>query len=101
MRQCSTCHGTYSPVQADGTLYFHACPPVVDKVTGVATPMPNARNENVPTLATLQPQIAAVPKSADQTYWTAVNTILATAIVAPGAGSTVVAAGQVAPVVGL
>lgn len=26
--ECQTCHGQYMPVQPDGTLYFHACPPL-------------------------------------------------------------------------
>ncbi len=25
---CGTCRGEYSDTQPDGTLYFHACPPV-------------------------------------------------------------------------
>lgn len=28
MTKCSSCNGTYTPVQADGTLYFHRCPPL-------------------------------------------------------------------------
>jgi len=27
MRKCNSCGGTYSPVQRDGMLFFHACPP--------------------------------------------------------------------------
>lgn len=26
--RCRTCGGIYDPVQADGMLYFHACPPL-------------------------------------------------------------------------
>jgi hypothetical protein len=26
--QCQTCGGVYSPLQADGTEYYHACPPL-------------------------------------------------------------------------
>jgi hypothetical protein len=26
--QCVTCGGTYTPVQPDGTQYFHRCPPL-------------------------------------------------------------------------
>lgn len=28
MTQCKACLGTYSPVQPDGTQYFHRCPPL-------------------------------------------------------------------------
>ena len=28
MVQCNVCGGRYEPVQADGCLYFHACPPL-------------------------------------------------------------------------
>ncbi|HLZ44703.1 MAG TPA: hypothetical protein VKQ05_03400 [Gemmatimonadales bacterium] len=28
MRSCNTCKGTYPDVQADGTSYFHQCPPL-------------------------------------------------------------------------
>jgi hypothetical protein len=30
MTKCTTCGGTYTQVQPDGTQYFHACPPVSD-----------------------------------------------------------------------
>jgi hypothetical protein len=26
--RCNTCGGAYDDVQADGTLYFHTCPPI-------------------------------------------------------------------------
>lgn len=29
MKRCNTCQGEYEPVQADGAIYFHACPPVL------------------------------------------------------------------------
>lgn len=46
--QCQTCGGTYADVQLDGSLYFHACPPIFDPThPTVVTPMPNARNENL------------------------------------------------------
>lgn len=58
--QCNSCGGVYRTVQADGTLYFHAChpdvmvtPPVVDADTkemttpAVFAARPNPRNENV------------------------------------------------------
>lgn len=28
MVKCKSCHGTYEPLLPDGTLYFHACPPL-------------------------------------------------------------------------
>lgn len=28
MLQCQSCGGTYAATQADGTLYFHRCPPL-------------------------------------------------------------------------
>lgn len=28
MTKCKTCGGTYQPIQADGTQYFHRCPPL-------------------------------------------------------------------------
>lgn len=28
MQQCAACGGTYQPIQADGTQYFHRCPPL-------------------------------------------------------------------------
>jgi hypothetical protein len=38
--QCNGCGGLYNDHQADGTLYFHACPDSV--------PVADRRNENVP-----------------------------------------------------
>lgn len=26
--ECLSCHGTYDPIQGDGVLYFHVCPPL-------------------------------------------------------------------------
>lgn len=28
MVECNACHGQYEPIQADGTQYFHRCPPL-------------------------------------------------------------------------
>lgn len=28
MQQCLTCGGVYSPIQTDGTEYYHVCPPL-------------------------------------------------------------------------
>lgn len=57
---CNACGGTYRDPQADGTAYYHACPPhkvttsaVVDPVTekvtspAIFTPTPTPRNENI------------------------------------------------------
>lgn len=70
MQKCSTCGGIYDPLLPDGMLYFHACPPVpklkvlqpggaiaiVDPplpagavlLQELAMPMPQGRDENVP-----------------------------------------------------
>lgn len=45
--KCPTCHGVYTPILPDGLLYFHACSPLVDEKTGVSSPRPGARDENV------------------------------------------------------
>lgn len=34
MVKCVSCNGVYTPVQADGTRYFHVCPPLVTYVDG-------------------------------------------------------------------
>jgi hypothetical protein len=69
MRQCNACGGVYAPIQADGTEYYHVCPPlyefvntdtgeIVPRDVAVATkdgskigtrelPRPNHRDENV------------------------------------------------------
>lgn len=44
---CVTCGGTYTDPLPDGTAYFHSCPPVVNVVTGVASPRDGHRDENV------------------------------------------------------
>jgi hypothetical protein len=55
MNKCSSCNGQYVPVQTDGTLYFHACPP------GTVNP----RDENVPsTLASDAKNIKLAGKGA-------------------------------------
>ncbi len=46
-KKCLTCGGVFDPVQADGTSYFHVCPPNVDKITSATAPRANARDENV------------------------------------------------------
>jgi hypothetical protein len=28
-KRCKACGGIYSPIQPDGSAYFHACPPIV------------------------------------------------------------------------
>jgi hypothetical protein len=45
--RCLTCRGEYDDVLPDGTLYFHACAPVINPGTGEPLPRPNRRNENV------------------------------------------------------
>ncbi len=44
--RCNTCLGEFDDVLPNGTLYFHACPPIVDARTGALSPRPNRRNEN-------------------------------------------------------
>lgn len=56
--KCTTCSGTYSPTQADGSKYFHACPPIANPAyqPDPAKPafnltqtieIPNKRDENL------------------------------------------------------
>jgi ssDNA-binding Zn-finger/Zn-ribbon topoisomerase 1 len=56
--KCNSCGGTYSQVQADGSRYFHACPPIPnpgyqpDPTKGAVVlqqtiERPNKRDENV------------------------------------------------------
>jgi hypothetical protein len=93
--QCVTCGGVYDDRDANGVLYFHACPPdrvttpaTFDLVTGllktpeVRTPTANPRNENVrPDLVYVNghPKIVARdPTDASrQTYTDATSFILA------------------------
>lgn len=109
MTQCKTCLGTYLSPQANGTRYFHACPPLTDEEVIAAlainvdrtkwTPLeaqtfaaasrvrPNARNENAPDVATLKPTIDAVPTGDPAKYWRTVNALRETSIVAAGTGT--------------
>lgn len=45
--RCSTCGGEYDDILPDGTLYFHACPPIFDPETDELIERPDARNENI------------------------------------------------------
>jgi len=45
--ECLTCRGQYYPIQADGSLYFHACPPLPGKTPVEFIPRPDARDENL------------------------------------------------------
>ena len=45
--KCQSCNATYSDVQPDGMLYFHACSPAPPNAQGVQAPLPNPRNENI------------------------------------------------------
>lgn len=73
-RRCNSCDGTYETVLADGTRYFHACPPIhrarvrrglVEQVVDLADVLPtddrlaevfvarlNHRDENVQVVGT-------------------------------------------------
>lgn len=47
--ECNQCHGVYQDVQADGAIYFHACPePRLDK-KGRPVPRVGGRDENIAT----------------------------------------------------
>ncbi len=43
--RCNSCQGTYRDTQADGTLYFHACPPTPNPLfqPDTAKPLPDPR----------------------------------------------------------
>jgi hypothetical protein len=45
--QCGSCGGTYSDTCPDGSLYFHACPPI--KLDTASNPLysPDRRDENL------------------------------------------------------
>lgn len=46
--RCLSCQGTYFDSSADGTLYFHVCPPWgYPDVNGIETALTSVRNENV------------------------------------------------------
>ena len=45
--RCNTCGGEYDDLLPDGYLYFHACPPVTDPVTGQVIERPEKRDENI------------------------------------------------------
>jgi hypothetical protein len=61
MTQCKSCGGTYTPVQADGTQYFHRCPPLslpelTAAVAGGKVTLPNGET----------PDMAVVRRSYDR-----------------------------------
>lgn len=91
MQQCKTCNGTYPDVQADGTRYFHACPPLSDAEvkTALALPADDA------VLTKLQrDQVAAAPRARanarDENITTTAPSKTAAPMKAPGAGVTTV-----------
>lgn len=54
MMRCNSCGGTYQPIQADGTEYYHSCPllpPTADAPEG--RERPNKRDESPVAHATL------------------------------------------------
>ncbi len=70
--RCNTCQGTYRDIAADGSLYFHACAPIVNPAfqPDSAKPLPdpretierpNKRDENITraSLAATTPAITA------------------------------------------
>lgn len=44
--KCLTCGGVYFSTNTDGTEYYHACAPVVNKL-GITTEIPEKRDENI------------------------------------------------------
>jgi len=47
MYQCGSCGGVYQDLMADGSLYFHACPPLEVDPRGRVVERPDKRNENL------------------------------------------------------
>jgi hypothetical protein len=47
--QCHGCRGVYADTQRDGSLYFHACPPLPPDDNGIEAERPNKRDENIAT----------------------------------------------------
>jgi hypothetical protein len=45
--RCNACRGTYTDTQADGSTYFHSCPPYHADQAGTLIPIVNPRNENL------------------------------------------------------
>lgn len=56
-RRCKCCGGEYSPVQSDGSLYFHACPP---------TTRPAERMEGVPPVKVVVTESEERPNKRDE-----------------------------------
>lgn len=46
-KRCVSCGGEYDQTLPDGYRYFHACPPVFNKVTGLHVERADKRDENV------------------------------------------------------
>jgi hypothetical protein len=44
--RCLSCGGRYDSEEADGSLYFHACPPLAVDSTGKVIERPDRRDEN-------------------------------------------------------
>lgn len=44
---CNSCQGVYSDVQADGSIYFHACPPLPPDKKGNVPDRADWRDENL------------------------------------------------------
>jgi hypothetical protein len=44
---CKGCSGAYHDTQNDGSIYFHACPPLPPDKNGVQVEQPNKRDENL------------------------------------------------------
>jgi hypothetical protein len=46
--KCLACGGTYTTPASDGSIYFHACPPLPSAGGQPPQSRPKARDENVP-----------------------------------------------------
>lgn len=55
--RCKACGGVYTPVQADGSAYFHVCPPLRDPETGVETLRDGHRDETLATVEVAKPNV--------------------------------------------
>lgn len=55
--RCKACGGVYAPVQADGSAYFHVCPPLRDPETGAERLRDGHRDETLVTVEVPKPNV--------------------------------------------
>jgi len=46
-KKCKTCGGRFYRETTEGREYYHACAPNIDPDTGIVTPIPQYRDENI------------------------------------------------------